>query len=294
MTPKLLRICLDPPTLASARAGRFNFLNQVKMAVEHAGWQVEWAPETCKGSDRAFRMFHMKHPKDGRSLMFRRAYHYPFWHIETEEKRWRWPVAHARFDPETTDPAEASDFFIRLRNRVLPGPDPRHDGPILIALQGMLHKARSFQTMSPLDMVRSIARTGEACVATLHPHEDYSPRELTQLAHIAEHHPNLTIGGDTNMLLRNCRFVVSENSAVAFNGYLLEKPAILFAQIDFHHIALNVADIGVDRALALAPHHRPDFAGYVRWFLRDQAIDAMAANAQSRIRAAMRRGGWPI
>ena len=37
---------------------------------------------------------------------------------------------------------------------------------------------------------------------------------------------------------------------MAFDGYLLGKPAVLFAQIDFHHAALNVADLGAEAALA--------------------------------------------
>ncbi|HRO15021.1 MAG TPA: hypothetical protein PLL33_08265, partial [Paracoccus sp. (in: a-proteobacteria)] len=84
------------------------------------------------------------------------------------------------------------------------------------------------------------------------------------------------------------------NSAVAFDGYLLHKPAVLFAQIDFHHIGLNVADMGADAALRAAPDHAPDFDGYLLWFLRRQAIDGQAADAGARILAAMRRGGWPI
>ena len=66
------------------------------------------------------------------------------------------------------------------------------------------------------------------------------------------------------------------------------------AQVDFHHIALNVAELGTDRALADAPGHRPDFAGYLHWFLREQSMDMMAADADERLLAAMRRGGWPV
>lgn len=292
--PPMLRICLDPPMLASARAGRFNFLTQVQQAAQGAGWRVEWAPQDARAPQDGFGMFHMKHPGDGRSLLFRRAYHYPFWHIETEEKRWRWPVALARFQPDSIAAQPARDFAARLRQRVLPGPPPRHDGPVLIALQGRVGQTRSFQTMSPLQMVETVARSGLPAVVTLHPREVYTPADRAALDRIAAAHPNLTIGGDSTRLLRDCRFVVTQNSAVAFDGYLLEKPAVLFGQVDFHHIALNVAEMGARDALAAAAGHRPDFARYLAWFLRDQSIDAMAPDAQDRIRAAMRRGGWPI
>ena len=94
--------------------------------------------------------------------------------------------------------------------------------------------------------------------------------------------------------LRDCAFVATQNSAVAFDGMILGKPAVLFAQIDFHHAALNVADLGAEAALARAADARPPLDRYVHWFLRTQAIDAQAPDAGARMLAAMRRGGWPL
>ena len=94
--------------------------------------------------------------------------------------------------------------------------------------------------------------------------------------------------------LRDCAFVATQNSAVAFNGMILGKPAVLFAQIDFHHAALNVADMGAEAALAAAESARPPLDRYLWWFLKGQAIDAQGPDAGARMLAAMRRGGWPI
>ena len=68
---------------------------------------------------------------------------------------------------------------------------------------------------------------------------------------------------------------------------------MLFAQIDFHHIALNVAELGAAAALERAPRHRPPWPRYLMWFL-GRAIDAMAPDAEAQILSALRRGGWPI
>lgn len=295
----ILRTYLEAPMLHTARAGTFNFLNVLKAAVEGAGWRVEWHETGPEARHRApdrdgYALFHAEAPTHDRALTFRRAYHYPFWQIEPAQQRWRFAVARAAFDPAAVDAGAARAFAARLRDRVLPGPPPRRDGPILIPLQGRLRQHRSFQTMSPLDMVATVAATGRPCTATLHPNEVYDAADRVALDRLAARHGNLSVGGNTMALLRDCAHVATMNSAVAFDGYLLGKPAVLFAQIDFHHIGLNVADLGAPEALRTATDHRPDFDRYLYWFLQDRAINATRPDAGARILAAMRRGGWPI
>lgn len=295
----ILRIYLETGMLETARAGTFNFMNVLRRAVEAAGWQVVFLPTGPKARRKApdlpgYALFHLEAPTHNRALMFRRAYHYPFWQIQPVLQRWRSEAAQTPFDPAAIPEERARDFTDRLRRRVLPGPPPRMSGPVLIPLQGKLRQRRSFQTMSPIAMVRQIARTGQPACATLHPNEVYDTADLHALDRLAAHHPNLTIGDRTADLLRDCRLVATQNSAVAFDGYLLGKPAVLFGQSDIHHIALNVADLGAAEALARAPGHRPDFARYLLWFLRRKSINATAQDAPAQIIAAMQKGGWPI
>ncbi len=294
-----LRIYLEGDMLKTSRAGTFNFMNVLKAAVEGAGWRVEWhetGPRARRDAPArdGYALFHMENPTHDRALTFRRAYHYPFWQIEPVPQRWRFRVARARYAPQQIDPAEARAFADQLRKRVLPGPPPVHGDLVLVPLQGHIRRCRSFQVASPLRMIETVARTGRRTVATLHPGESYNPADLAALDSLAARHPNLTVGGDTMRLLRDCAFVVTQNSAVAFDGYLLGKPAVLFAQIDFHHIGLNVAELGAERALEQAPTHRPDFDRYLFWFLQKQAINASRPDAGARILAQMQKGGWPI
>lgn len=295
----ILRVYLEGPLLHMTRAGKMNFLNVLKAAVESRGWRVEWhetGPEARRTAPRrdGYALFHMQPPTHDRALSFRRAYHYPFWRIETTQQRWRFRVAQARFDPATVDPAPAEAFARALRERVLPGPPPARMGPVLVPLQGHIRRCRSFQTMSPVQMLEHVAASGRPTVATLHPRESYDAADHAALARLARRHPNLRIGGDTGRLLRDCAFVATQNSGVGFDGYILGKPAVLFGQIDFHHIGLNVADLGPGPALAAAGSHAPDYARYLWWFLQEQSINASRPEAPDRILAAMRKGGWPI
>lgn len=296
---RILRVYLEPPMLATAVAGTFNFLNVLKAAVMGAGWRIEWLETGQAARETApqlpgYALFHAESPTHDRALTFRRACHYPFWNIEPVQQRWRFHTALAAYDPETVNPVEAANFLARLRARVLPGPDPVRGDYILVPLQGRIRRQRSFQTMRPVEMIATAAQTGRPTVVTLHPSETYDDKDRDALDRLVRQYPNLRMGRGTANLLRDCDFVVTQNSAVAFDGMILGKPAVLFGQSDFHHIALNVADLGPVDAMARAPGHRPDFARYVFWFLRVMAINATAPDAKQQILTAMWRGGWPI
>ncbi|WP_347267054.1 hypothetical protein [Paracoccus sp. (in: a-proteobacteria)] len=296
---RVLRVYLEGSMLAGARAGSFNFANVLKAAVEGAGWRLEWH-ETGRLARlmapwrRGHALFHLQAPTHGRALTLRRAYHYPFWQIEPVAQRWRFAVARARFDAQAIDPDAARAFAAGLRARVLPGPMPGRGDAVLVPLQGQIRRRRSFQCMSPIDMLAAVCASGRPVIATLHPKESYRPADHRALARLVARHPNLRIGGDSLRALRDCAFVATENSALAFDGYLLGKPAVLFAQIDFHHIGLNVAELGAERALALAESHTPEFERYLFWFLQQQAINAARPDAGARILATLRGHGWPI
>ena len=299
MTATTLRIYLQGNMLETSRAGTFNFMNVLRIAVEGAGWQVEFhetGPAARRNAPQldGYALYHMEPPTHDRALTFRRAYHYPFWQIEPVPQRWRFHVAQSRFEPLSIDPTEAHTFADRLRDRVLPGPAPRRGSTVLVPLQGHIRRCRSFQTESPVQMLAATAATGRPTVTTLHPGEIYDDADMQALDKLAARHPNLTIGGNTAASLRDCAFVVTQNSAVAFDGYILGKPAVLFGQIDFHHIGLKVADLGAEQALALAASHQPEFEAYLYWFLQQQSINASRPDAGDQILAKMRRGGWPI
>lgn len=291
MAAPTVSVHLDPPMLASAQGGGFNFLQRLRSAIENAGGRVEWRGKDARAE--AHSLWHMRAPAGSGGLIFRRTYHYPFWHIEREPERWRWPVARADFDAAAVPVEPAREFAGRLAARVLPGPPPTREGPVLVPLQGRIAQQRSFQTMSPLRMVEAVGRSGRPARVTLHPREVHPDDDRRALDRIIAAHPSLAMAESSDALLRDCAFIVTQNSAVAFDGLILGKTAVLFAQADFHHIALKVSEIGADAALARASRHWPPWPRYLHWFL-GQAIDAMAPDGEAQVLAALRRGGWRI
>lgn len=295
----LLSVYLHPPILQTALAGKLGFLNRMRALLEPRGWRIEIRRSGPRARAEAagrpgFALFNMERPTHDRALTFRLAYHYPYWRLERVAERWRWPIANTVFHPESIEEGAAHRFAARLRARVLPGVTPVPGDRILIPLQGHLRRQRSFQSMSPLEMIRLAAKTGRPCTATLHPKESYDAEDRAALDALARKLPNLTIGGDTARLLPACAFVVTQNSGAGFDGLILGKPVVLFAQSDYHHVALNVAELGAEAALARAAAHRPPVEKFLDWFLRRTSLDMMAADADARLVAAMKKGGWPV
>lgn len=298
-----LRFFLDPSLRASAEAGRHNFLAKLSLVLRQAGFHIDYCGDDegalglARQDDGAYAMFHMRQPIGPRGLVFRRVYHYPFWAIEPQAERWHWHVARSPFQPERIDPEEAARFARFWRKKLFgrPSPCPEGTGFLYLPLQGRLTEHRSFQSCSPVEMIEKVlALDPRPVIASLHPKENYGPEDQAALDRLAARHSRLTITtGGMDHLLPACDAVVTQNSSVAFNGFFLGKPAVIFADIDFHHIAQDGrADPGA--ALAALRSHRPEYDRYLYWFWQSMAINAGRAEAEDAIRAALRRAGWPV
>lgn len=302
--PRLLRFYLNDGLRQSAIDGQHNFIGQIETVVREAGYRVEYRrnskAERLKSATRkGYALFHMDDPFHDKALMFRRVYQYPFWAIERSAKRWEWHVARSRFLPSQVPRPEANKFYTFWQSRLF-GSAPGQSGKtgfIFVPLQGRLTDHRSFQYCSPTDMIRHVLDQDKTrpVLATLHPNEHYSDNDLQALDDLVSEHPRLTVQtGQMEDHLAGCDYVVTQNSSAAFSGFFFGKPAILFARIDFHHIAANVFDLGVSGAFEHINGPDPDYAGYIHWFWQKMAINAGRGDAKNQIRTALIRAEFPI
>ncbi len=299
-----LWICLDPEEYARAIAGENNFLNLVVQTLEGRDFGCEFrrnSVETLASARRrmVWTLRLLQPPLDERGFTYRKVYFFPFWRIDRSEKRWESTVARASFAAAEIDHAAARRFAANARERLFKGraEASRRDGFIYAPLQGKLLDHRSFQAASPLAMLAAVIRRlpGRRIVATLHPKEFYSREERAALDEMVAAHPDLTIGtAPSEELLQGCDMVVTENSSVAFAGYFFRKPAVLFAQADFHHIAASVPHLGEAEAFRRVQGDLPDFDGYLWWFLQQMAVNAWQDSAPDRIAKAFAEGGMPF
>lgn len=295
---------LHPKLRKQAEDGRHNFIALICKVLTGAGLTVAFDNDDALARLRAMAragrgLFLMDPPVNDRSLTMRKTYIFPFWHIEQQAERWNWPVAQAAFDPTAVDATKAANFRRFWQKRLFGDAihDTRKDGFVYVPLQGRLTVQRSFQHCSPVEMIRAVLRHDPArpVIATLHPSETYQPDEERALEQLLAEHNRLYIRkGEPDRYLRTCDYIVTQNSGVAFQGFFAGKPAILFGRSDFHHIALNVADIGAEAAFGTVTTHAPDYAAYLYWFLQIQAINAGRPEAQDRIAQVLRGHGWPV
>ena len=275
-------------------SGRVRSFARLVQALEHAGWRIDW-----RAPDAPALTYHITDtapPMGPKGLVLRRAYAEPFFRLEQSVHRWDWEVASLPFPQRGHGPHLGEGLAASLRRKLLgPGPITR-DGFLFVPLQGRLGEARSFQSMSPLEMIETLLdRDPRPLRATLHPKESYSTRDVAALDALCHRFPRLTLGGASPDMVRGCDAVVTQNSALAFAGYTVGKPALLFAQCDFHHIAASVPRDGVDMAFQrFRQAEPPPFNAYLHWFLRRHAIDASANDAVDRFAARLSGLGWPM
>ena len=210
-----------------------------------------------------------------------------------------WRVAKKEF-PLNEAPRKEVDRFYKFWKTRLFGDTvstSNRGGFVYVPLQGMLRVHRSFQYCSPIEMVLHVLTQDpdRPVIATLHPNEMYSDKDLSALDDLVKSQPRLTVKtGDMRALLQNCDYVVTQNSGAAFFGYFFGKPTVLFGRIDFHHIAANVQGLGVEQAFDQVQTLTPDYAGYLHWFWQTMSINAGRPDAEDKIKQAMIRAGWPM
>lgn len=294
---------LDDSLRRSAAAGEHNFIGKVADVLRASGMTVAFransaAARIASALRPGYAIFHMDNPTHDRAVTIRRAYHYPFWQIEPTAERWHWHVARSAFVPDEVDPVEARRFQSFWRKRLFADAAPaQRGGFVYVPLQGRLTEQRSFQAASPVDMVKAALAhdTERLVIATFHPKEVYSEAERQAIHHLAAQNTRLSFqtGGMEN-LLPKCDYIVTQNSSAAFNGLLFNKPIMLFARSDFHHIAANIHALGVAGAFQAVQHITPDSAAYLWWFWQKMAINAGRQEAEDQIRASLLRAGWPV
>ena len=286
-------------SVEAERKGEHGFMPALRKAARRRGFDLSIREDSAgarklAGRAGAHTLFHMAEPLEQDSLCFRKVYAEPFWQLAKTGSRWRRPVARAPFEAQPCE--EAAQYFEHWANRLhdIENKAVRDDGFIYMPLQGKLLRHRSFQTMSPAEMIQTtLAQTQLPVRATLHPNESYSKAELDLLKEISALDNRFQlVEMPMEKALESCSYVVTENSSAGFHAFFYEKPVILFAEIDFHHICLRVRDEGSKAAFEKITQHQPDFASYVHWFWGNHAINVEDANAGAQLAKRMKKLGF--
>lgn len=277
------------------------FFTRAQTAFESLGMTVKYIEDTDANRQEsifldAYAMFFFKTAFHDHALDVRGTAIGPFYRIEKAADRAQYRLVDRVFDPANIPQQKANSFFKIWQRLLIPDNHVPSEGAILIPLQGKLLKRRSQQAMSPVDMIKATIKHDRKrpIWLKLHPKEAYSKAELEVLAALCDGRVRI-IDANLHDALKGCDYIVTQNSSVLLHGLFYKRPAILFADCEYHHAFHSVRrGVLVADAFTYVMQDLPDFAKYAYWYLQLNCINTSREWAEDMIIAQCREFGWQI
>jgi hypothetical protein len=233
------------------------------------------------------------------------AYIQPFWHLDAAGVQGESSIRRLSYDAAQVDYAVAGPFFEDMRARIVLGRQSRRDqmerltefapGAIAVFLQGTRPGVQGLAYCTPLEMLRAVCAGagGRQVLVKPHPLDAEADAEVIDQA-LAEGLPITPTLANVHDMMAGAVCTVSFNSAVALEGFLHRKPAVLFGQSDFHHFAETVRDPGefgaaLTRVLTRAPG---GYAQFLFWYLGMQCLHLHGPRFEERVQAVFDAAGF--
>lgn len=280
-----------------------HFYAHVQRAFQGIGFEVQWMIATdanLKASfdPSAYCLFHRNTPHHPHAIEARPAPMGLFWMLDKTANPREKLVFKAKFKPENIDTGLADEMIIRFRKKYgqIDQPLSHHSGFVLVALQGGLNRARYWQSMSPLEMVKQTIEIEKErqVLIKLHPTQNYTEEEIRAVHALTDGLRVHVVDEDLNALLEGCDFTVSMNSTVSIKGLLFEKPGILFGDADFHHPFQSVRQHGFAACFDRVMADGVEAGKYLLWYLRRQHVATYKPTIEQDILRRCAVLGWDL
>lgn len=233
------------------------------------------------------------------------AYLQGFWHLDPQGIQAESLAAAAVFDPQEVDEVAAQAFLHQLQQRfVLPRQSRFHqprqvatdlpEGAVALFLQGRsaYHAGRCKLPMDRMILAVSQGAGGRPVLVKPHPQQPEEGGEALDRA-IAMGARVTVTEANVHDVLAAAAVTVSVNSAVAMEGFLHGKPAILFGRSDFPSLVTRATGVeDFPQALEAALSARWPYAGMLHWYFSRHALELEAADFEERAIAAFATVGF--
>jgi hypothetical protein len=233
------------------------------------------------------------------------AYLPPYWHLDPAGIQAESSIAARPYRPAQVPLQPAMEFLAKLRKRWV---EPRLSrraqvtarialprGAIAVFLQGDFPQARGLTYMPPEAMLRAVAAGAGGRPVLVKPHPLAMEPDLALIGDmVKEGLPVVPTLANVHDILDACDVTVSYNSAVALEGFLHRKPAILFGRADFHHICETVTATDgfaatLDRVLA---REGGGYAKFLLWYFHRNCLNVDGAAFPQRALAILAAAGF--
>jgi hypothetical protein len=230
----------------------------------------------------------------------------PFWHLDPAGVQAESGIGPRVYDPDHVPYPPAAQFFQLLRARIVEPRASRRQqlevattfptGALAVFLQGTQPAARGLAYCSTADMLRAVVDGSQGRPVLVKPHPLALAHDVDVIDMlIAEGYPvHATVANVHDMIAASVA-TVSFNSAVALEGFLHRKPAILFGPSDFHHFCETVRDPAEFPQALARTLARPagGYAQYLYWYFEMNCLNLHAPTFGSHVARIFADAGFP-
>jgi hypothetical protein len=206
------------------------------------------------------------------------AYVSPFWYADPDGVMSFSSLADKPFDPASLSTPRVQQFFERMVGQIREHGQSKYEQPkvrdelgagaIAVFLQGPSEPVSAAQYMSEREMMQAvIAHKGGRDVIVKHHPRNPEPKMVKWLASQAARDPSIrVVDAHVHDMLDACAFSVSICSGASFESLLMQKPTVVFGQVDFHHCAETVRHVAqVSDAFTQVMARNFPFKEYILW-----------------------------
>lgn len=233
------------------------------------------------------------------------AYLVGFWHLDPQGIQARSSAGGAVFDPSDVSLDDAQMFLHRLQSQFVVSRRSRFyqpdavtsdlpQGAVAVFLQGRAARHAGRCKLPMAELILGVCRGSGGRPVIVKPHPQVPDEALEALDQAgragAEFH---VTGANVHDVLAASAVTVSVNSAVAMEGFMHLRPAILFGASDFESLAVRIhqpEDFGA--ALKAALDRDWPFARMLHWYYSRFTVELAAPDFETRAFAAFAKVGF--
>lgn len=226
-----------------------------------------------------------------------------FWHIDPDGILANSSARNHCFDPSTVRRHVADSFAQGLRAKFSDRRRSRYDQSVLsdtvpnqcvaVFLQGRHPYANRQSFMPMVEMIKEVLAGSGSFPVLVKPHPLERDIGLDAISQIAEADRYLCVSNaNVHDILRQAVAVVSVNSSVTFEGFMHEKPSIVFGRTDHPSLVETVRKRGeFSIKLRSALDRDWDYAGMLHWYFKNHSVRLRSKRFLSTLYQAVRKSG---
>lgn len=234
------------------------------------------------------------------------AYLRGFWHLDPRGVHAESLASRAVFDASAVDSAAAERFFAELNARFVQRRRSRFHQPrevaqdlpqdaVALFLQGPSAFFNGRCKLAVEELILAVAQGAGGRPVLVKPHPQVLEDGRAAIARAVAQGARLQVTeANVHDVLAAAAVTVSVNSAVAMEGFLHRKPAILFGGSDFPTLVTQATDAAdFSRALETALVAAWDYPEMIYWYFSRHTVELAAKDFETRAFAAFARVGFP-